>query len=152
MDKTKITLVSSDGVKFTTSLKALYYCEQFRGTQQILSPTQPIIDEEQVLDLHSVELKEIVEYINYHQNDDDSASSNTEDAQKWDEEFIRRVTKDRNQHLRLLVAADRLTITPLFKMLDRELISQMPNKSLDDLNEEQKMMLKNQYPWLLPKK
>ncbi|KAA6400131.1 MAG: hypothetical protein EZS28_004342 [Streblomastix strix] len=153
----KFTLVSGDGVKFTVEYDVIV---QSQHLKELLTVAQP--DEDVALDMHSVDLREILRYCEYHSKSDSGASkAPTKDIQEWDQNFITEVTKDQEQHLRLVVAADRLTIGGLFRLLVRQLVAKLHNKTseeirkewniADDLSAEEKAQVLETTTWLYPK-
>ena len=121
-DQEHYTIVSGDHQHLTITKTAASLVKQIDNLLAIAPGTTEFPLEE----IHSIDLKEIIDWCEYHAK---AISGVPEaDIMKFDQEFITRVTKDNQQHLRLISATDSLIIPPLFLLLIRALDAKLHNK------------------------
>jgi hypothetical protein len=90
--------------------------------------------------IHSEDLQLIVDYCEYHAKTEDGTTKATEaDIQKHDQELLKEMTKDNDQHIRMLVNADKLIIHSLFQLLVRALVAKMHNLTSEEIRKEFKI-------------
>ena len=154
MDAT-FKILSGDGKEFTTTEAAARQSQTISNLLEVASVDEPI-----ALDtIHSVDLAEIIKYCEYFAKLAENPSAVSEkDVMEWQQAFIKNVTADKDQHLRMLQAADSLIIPSLFKLLIRSLVAKLHNKTapqireewdiIDDLDDNEKKEIFESTSWL----
>ncbi|KAH7830680.1 uncharacterized protein MONOS_6325 [Monocercomonoides exilis] len=122
-------LLSADGVTVTAPKNVVLQSQMLKNLLEVASA-----EEEITLDsVHSEDLKHILEYCEYHAKSDNDSSVPEADKQDWDQKFVQKVTANNDQHLRMLVNADKLIIPSLFKLLVRAAVAKLHNKTAKEI-------------------
>lgn len=132
MSTTEKEIVSGDGVHLKVSHGALMEMEMIKNLLDV-SEVQDAVD----LDYHSADLKEIIIFCEYFAKLKENKDAATEsDIQHFESEFLKRVTADKDQHLRMLRAADALIVRRLQSLLVKDLVAKLHNKSSEEIRKE----------------
>jgi hypothetical protein len=87
--------------------------------------------------IHSEDLKQLIKYCEFHAK---AVSMKTkpsdQDIANFDESFLQAITRDNRTHLRMLVNADKLSISPLFRKLVKSVADKLSGKDAETIRRE----------------